>query len=186
MTTNWDSLTRIGQDKGFIKVDEAQSRAVGEYAADAVGTHQCETLSEYTSYVQQPGHMYKQFRSACRVDGETQLRNSELTNPRLLHSLATRPYNGSFRGPGTRPDETLIDKETSLIFSADSREGLRNVRTSLSADAAPWWILPLYGHPQRERHIIPPAGWVRGGQNTRDDVRRVDYEKLLKSKQIKP
>ena len=41
--------------------------------------------------------------------------------------------------------------------------------------------LPEFGNPQRVQHIIQPpveiGGWIRGGDNTRDYVRRVDYQR---------
>jgi hypothetical protein len=40
---------------------------------------------------------------------------------------------------------------------------------------------PEFGNPQRIEHIEPPpipvGGWIRGGDNTRDYVRRVDFQR---------
>ena len=40
--------------------------------------------------------------------------------------------------------------------------------------------LPCFGNPQRVEHVVEPSpdigGWIRGGDNTRDLVRRINYK----------
>ena len=44
-------------------------------------------------------------------------------------------------------------------------------------------LLPCYGNPQRVEHIVEPpvriGGWIRGGEPTRDIVRKINYNKHI-------
>ena len=104
----------------------------------------------------------------------------ELTNQRQEHQLFIRPYYGSYMGAGTattNPDN--IELESALFQGVSTK--LRN-KTCEPIQGAPldrFECIPEYGNPQREQYIIPPkiceGGWIRGGADTRDYVRRVDY-----------
>jgi len=72
------------------------------------------------------------------------------------------------------------DIESELYHGLDTRGGPRkacDVLSGVSIDR--FECLPEYGNPQRVQHVVEP--WIRGGDNTRDHVRRVNYERRLKN-----
>jgi hypothetical protein len=123
----------------------------------------------------EPAHQYKQYRNACFVDKDSDLRFAALTDKRYIHQLYTRPYHGSYMGAG---QNTANHKplETQLLQGIDTRGYVRkacDVSAGVSIDR--FECLPEFGNPQRVQHVVEP--WVRGGDHTRDYVRRINYEK---------
>jgi hypothetical protein len=105
---------------------------------------------------------------------------SALTNTRERHQLWTRPYLGSYRGAGMNSVEDDNVALESILLQGSATK-LRN-KTNEPIQGAPlgrFECLPEFGNPQRSQYIIPPqiceGGWIRGGADTRDYVRRVDY-----------
>jgi hypothetical protein len=83
-------------------------------------------------------------------------------------------------GAGQR-GTTNKDVETELICGLDTRGGPRracDVLSGVSIDR--FQCLPEYGNPQRVEHVVPV--WIRGGENTRDYVRRVNFEAKMKNR----
>ena len=97
----------------------------------------------------------------------------ESTNLREKSQLHTRPYLGYFAGAGTPPTGDIIDLSSVLVqgVSANLRE--KSCLESRVSTFTRFDCLPEFGNPQRVQHIIYP--WTRGGDQTRDYVRRVDY-----------
>ena len=104
----------------------------------------------------------------------------KLSHQRFINQVAHRPYLGNYEGAGmmsTDPD--VVNIETGLIqgVSTNLKNGVCGPPRGMST--ARFDCLPEFGNPQRNIHIIPPAiqdgGWIRGGANTRDYVRRIDY-----------
>lgn len=173
----WNNLTRLSQDVCAQTLEERQSQLPGLYKVQAPGYRWCESLQHYSGLMTEPAHYYKVYRSGCNVNNESELRYAPLTNQRYIHTLYTRPYLGSYEGAGQR---SLGDKdiESELFFGLDTRAYPRracDVLAGVSIDAAPWQCLPEFGNPQKVQHIVYP--WVRGGDATRDYVRRINYEK---------
>ena len=92
--------------------------------------------------------------------------------------MNVRPYVGFFCGAG-------MGSTNASDFSTESiiRQGVTTSLPCMGRDASTADItgfnfncLPAYGNPQQVKYIIPPSvangGWVRGGENTRDYVRR--------------
>jgi hypothetical protein len=126
------------------------------------------------------GSSVKPYRRSCYIDTDSKLRNSRLTNKRFIHQLQTRPIRGAFKGAGSG---SLCHKdiESKLIMGEDTRGQVlksRDVLAGVTIDR--FHILPNYGNPQRVKHIIEP--WVRGGDNTRDHIRQINYTSKLKNK----
>lgn len=177
----WNDQTRLRYDQCARRAYDQESAKTGEYQITAPGFKWCEQQSEYANNMCEPIHQQKQYRSGCHVDKDSQLRYAELTDKRYIHQLWTRPYAGAFMGAGQR---SLSNKnvESELIMGLDTRGGVRracDVLSEVSIDR--FHSLPEYGNPQRVQHVV--ESWIRGGENTRDYVRRVNYEaKLLNKK----
>lgn len=170
----WNSLTRLSQDVCAQSLDEKQSQQPGLYHVQTPGYRWHESGKSYASLMSEPLHYYKVYRNASEIDTNTSLTYSTLTNQKYINQLFTRPYLGNFQGAGQRSLGNK-DLETQLFYGLDTRGGPRkacDVLSGVSIDR--FECLPEYGNPQRVQHIIEP--WVRGGDHTRDYVRRVNYE----------
>ena len=98
--------------------------------------------------------------------------NIELTNLRENHQYKVQPYVGHYSGPGTRSNDN-IDLETALIQGVSTNSREKSCFKHRNAPLGRFNCLPEYGNPQRVEKIIFPT--TRGGDHTRDYVRRVDY-----------
>lgn len=176
---NWDDQTRLRDDPCAIKAYEDESQGAGLYQTGEPGWRWCETLENYSRNMCEPAHFQKVYRNGCQVDPESTLLHAPLTNPRLVHQIYTRPYLGSYMGAGQNSLDNK-DLETELLTGHDTRGGPRracDVLSGVSIDR--FECLPEFGNPQRVEHVVEP--WIRGGDNTRDYVRRVNYESRLKN-----
>lgn len=171
----WNHLTRLSQDICAQTLEEKQSQEPGLYQVQAPGYRWCESSGSYAQFMSEPTHYYKQYRNACTVQEDSKLRYAPLTNKRYINQLFTRPYAGSFHGAGQRSLGNK-DVESQLIYGLDTRGwALRSGDVLAGVSINRFETLPEYGNPQRVQHVVEP--WIRGGDNTRDYVRRVNYEK---------
>jgi len=177
----WDSEGSLREDHATIQVDEQESRKLGEYQLSGFDpTHQ--NVSDYTNTTEHTrSHFQKVYRNPYTyIDDESALLLSESTNPRYINQLYTRPYAGFFCGPGMR---SIGNKNLESALQQGLLTNLRQkpCETSRGKTGFNFMCLPEYGNPQREQCIIPPplhlGGWIRGGDNTRDYVRRIDYQR---------
>lgn len=97
----------------------------------------------------------------------------DTTNRREKNQLQTRPYLGSYMGAGTLPTSENIDLETTLIQGVSSNLREKSTLESRNASFARFECLPEFGNPQRVERII--YNWTRGGEDTRNYIRREDY-----------
>ena len=172
----WNNLSRLNEDVCAQTISEKQSQMVGLYHVQTPGFRWCESQKSYSMMMSEPAHEYKQYRNGCVIDKDSQLRYNNLTNLKYINQLYTRPYLGNFMGAGQR-SEGLKDIESELIMGLDTRGIPRTACDVLSeVSINRFESLPEYGNPQKSEHIIEP--WVRGGDATRDYIRRVNYETM--------
>jgi hypothetical protein len=174
MSKNWDDLTRLIYDPCAKMVHDKQSADPGNYIVATPGYRWCESQEQYSKLQHEPVHYQKVYRNGCEVNTESKLQFSTLTNPKVKHQQFTRAYLGSYMGAGQGTSHNK-DIESELIYGLDTRT-LRACNVLPQVDR--FQCLPEYGNPQRVQHIVAP--WIRGGDNTRDYVRRVNYEARLK------
>ncbi len=110
----------------------------------------------------------------CNVDTDSNLRlDSRVTNPRLLHQLYERPY---LTVPLMARGEGDTDLESFLRVGYDTGEKRPcNILSEVSIDV-PRMDYTRWTCEQDPVHIIE-TGWVRGGHNSRNDVRKAMYKK---------
>jgi len=174
----WNHITRVSEDPCTQRVDEMQSSLPGCYNTNNFFRY-CESQNQYSNLMTEPGHFYKTYRNACNIDTDSVLRNSELTNKGEIYNLYTRPYRQApYKGAGsnsTNPE--LRDLESRLLQGHYDPTDKACERTS-GITYNRMQCLPDYGNPQREIHVIQELVFpTRQGENTRDYVRRVNYEK---------
>ncbi len=177
---NWDDQTRLIYDPCARRQADKQRMEPASFVTDNIGLRWCESPKAYAAVNGAVAHYPKQYRNACAVNYETALQQSALTNPRYKQQLMTRPYLGAYVGAGQSTSNNK-DIETELITGLDTRSGTRracDVLSGVSIDR--FECLPEYGNPQRVEHVVPV--WIRGGENTRDYVRRVNYEAKMKNR----
>jgi hypothetical protein len=180
VTSNWDDQTRLKFDPCALRQADKQSMEPVTFQTDAIGFRWCESPAAYAAVNSAIAHYPKQYRNACVAPQETKLIHAELTNPRFKQQLLTRPYLGAYMGAG-QATKNNKDVETELITGLDTRGGPRRACDVLSGVSIDRFnCLPEYGNPQRVEHVVPE--WIRGGENTRDYVRRVNYEAKMKNR----
>ena len=182
---NINERTSLRQDKNVVLVDEYQSMQPGVYQLiDFNQDKWCDSRKEYADRIgSQPMHFYKPYENACVVDEGSRLRNSNLTNKRYINQLATRPFTGhAAKMPGRNNVSINPDLDSSLRTGIATTT-FKPVETTSGFSIDRFYTLPEYGNPQRVEHVI--ESWVRGGEHTRDVIRRQDYATRLKSKLVK-
>jgi len=167
----WNMKTNIRDDKCYINLDDSESREPGCYQTDNF-FRLCDTSADYANLMSEPFVFYKPYRSACRVDVESELRYSELTNMNQLYPLYTSPYlTVPFMGAG---QNSLYHKEIeSQLLQGINAHSFKACSPTSGVTINRFDCLPDYGNPQKVEHIIEP--WVRGGEPTSDYIRRSSY-----------
>ena len=176
----WNQITRVRQDSCTQTLSEKQSQKPGQYSILPLGYKWCESGKNYAHLMSEPAHQQKQYYNGCNVDRDTETRNIPATNLRNIHQLYTRPYLGAYKGAGMNTSNNK-NLETEILSGWDSRGMTRrscDVLSGVTIDR--FHCLPEYGNPQRVQHVI--ESWIRGGDNTRDYVRRINYEAKIKNK----
>lgn len=174
----WNQSTRLNQDSCSITLAEKQSQKVGSYISDPIGFCPCQSKSDYAHVMSEPIHQQKQYFSSCNIARDSQTKNVPLTNPREIHQLFTRPYLGSFRGAGQHAskDRVLETEILSGSLSINRKSTSKNSGVTVNR----FQCLPEHSNPQRVGHVV--ESWVRGGEPSRDYIRKLNYEKYLKNK----
>ena len=175
----WNNQTRLINDKCETRLSEVQARGSGLYQTGNPAVRGCITPKTYAALMCQPAHQQRQIRNTCEIDTDSKLRHATLTDQRYIDQLFARPYAGSFMGAG-RPNADM-DTESALIHGLTTRAATNracDVLSGVSIDR--FECLPEFGNPQRVQHIVEP--WVRGGEHTRDLVRRVNYDARCRNK----
>ncbi len=179
----WHNLTRLNEDVCAQTISERQSQMPGLYSVQTPGYRWCESQKSYSMLLSEPAHEYKQYRNGCVVNQESNLRYGPLTNLKNIFQLYTRPYLGNYMGAG-QPSEGLKDIESELIMGLDTRGVPRRACDVLSEVSINRFdSLPEFGNPQKVEHVVEP--WIRGGDGTRDYVRRVNYENQFLNGKLK-
>ena len=169
----WNGITRVEEDLCAQSVGELESQLPGCYYTNNF-FRWCESQNQYANLMTEPMHFYKVYRNACRVDTDSVLRYADLTNKGEIYQLFSPVYKTvPYMGAGQR---SLHNKD----IEAQLQQGLTTTTYKSCEPTSGVFInryqcLPDYGNPQRVEHTIEP--WVRGGEYTRDYVRRVNYEK---------
>ncbi len=169
----WNHITQIREDPCAQATQERESQVPGCYQTNNFFRWST-TPQEYAEFMTEPAQYQKVYRDACNVDADSDLRYAPLTNFGQIQQLYRAPYpTVGFMGAGSR---SLANKG----LESELQQGLTTTRFKACEPTSGVTIdryecLPDYGNPQKVEHVIPP--WVRGGENSRDFVRRVNYDK---------
>lgn len=179
MYKNWNDMTRLSYDACARHIYDKQSGNVGKYYRHTPGYRVCETAQQYVDPLINLAHYQKVYPSTCRIDDETELQHALLTDQRYKNQLFVRPYMGAYMGAGQGTFNK--QKENELHYGVGARVSKSCNLPGVSIDR--FECLPEFGNPQRVQHVVEP--WIRGGDNTRDYVRRINYQAMLKHKNAK-
>lgn len=115
--------------------------------------------------------------NGCLVDKDSKVRNTvdRLTHGKGRHHLEDRYNNTGYKGRGP----LIVDAE-SMLKIANFNSGVKiNCGVQREMSEYRFNYLPPENNPQCIQHIIPPkinkGGWVRGGMDTRMELRRVAH-----------
>ena len=162
------SGTRLKDDVCYNNLRTYQSSNVGQKILETPGFKPKQLANQYANELSDVAHYPKQYRNAHNANLETQLLQSSLTKFRQNQQLFTRPYLGQFMGPGQNGNLNK-DLETNLLCGEIARIQKSNNLAGITIDRFDY--LPACCFPQLEQNIIM-NGMVRGGEATRDFVRR--------------
>ena len=115
-------------------------------------------------------------RNTNPLNGKTIPMTNESSHYKGPKQLQVRPYVGFYSGAGMSSLD-VNDVNTETMLRQGATESSPYLCTNVNEfNNLRFNCLPEYGNPQQVKHIIPPkpseGGWVRGGENTRDYVRR--------------
>ena len=160
--------TRLKEDICYNNLRTLQSTNVGQKVLETPGFKHKQLINDYAGELSDVAHYPKQYRSANNAEIETKLQHSALTKHKQNQQLFSRPYLGSYMGPGTNTDNNK-NLETDLLCGSVARVQKSNNLAGITIDRFDY--LPVCCFPQRDTNIIMD-GMVRGGEATRDFVRR--------------
>jgi len=185
----WNQLTSTDDDPCAITKREQESTYPGAWNVTAFdpmpessADHQ-ERLSTLMS------HQKPYYTGGTYIDCDSKLVHPPLTNLRTINQLFTRPYVGNYQGPGRHSKcPNTMDTE-SRLWQGDFDPHIKSCGRTGGLDITTYALnyLPCFGNPQRVDRVVEPVpdvgGWIRGGENTRDFVRRVDYRRRCLNKE---
>lgn len=190
--TAWvNTFSRAHDDECEVLKTEKESAQAGRYTEynprkkDDVANVQA-NVSEFPTINAQDTYGAWSSLNGEGIEKDSEMRQNKdgLTNPRLVQQLDARVFTGSYRGRGTYQ----VDIENNLVTGAEpSRERRGNQDTSKSElYPARFEELHCTSNPQKVEYIIPPTmdvgGWIRGGMDTRTELRNVKNKILPKRK----
>lgn len=115
--------------------------------------------------------------NGCRVDQDSKARNdkSQMTHGKGRHHLEDRTNTTGYKGRGP----LIVDTESMLKIANFNPIDKLHCTTQTDVTEYHMNYLPEENNPQRVQHIIPPiiekGGWVRGGMDTRMELRKVAH-----------
>lgn len=172
----WRAKTNVFDDPCQVGVRERQSQDTGVYQTNnffrkcGEPIHTDCTIDQTFTYPKVWGNVHQ-----CNTDVDSDLRYSNLTNLKNIQQLYNRPYLGQgYRGPGSNA-LSGSDMESNLLQGQTTTTYKPCEGGTQEAYIDRWDYLP--GHPQMTpitlEHTV--EAWTRGGVNTRDLVRRMNY-----------
>lgn len=170
-----DYECRIKRDCADVSLTEYQATQTGQYQLSGFDPTP-QTDSQYSSVLSALTKSQKVTNAGPFVSQENNLIYSQVNHFKGNQQLMTRPYVGMFAGAGS---PSIDNKELETALFQGDLTNLRQKPCQVTRDTTlyRYQYLPEFGNPQRVQHIIPPplgiGGWVRGGDATRDYVRRV-------------
>jgi len=177
-----NTLNRLGEDTCYLSTRENQSIAPGMYSLSNYKDCECGAKNTQCVSLQQPAVTYRDGYgwtsiNGCNIDDDSKMRVARnLTNPRLVQQLHTRPYLTvpyMGRGPGNVGVESVLRPG---ITDNDRRPC--NVLSGIYIDRFVPQIPIIKENVQNPVHLITEDNdrkWIWGGQPSRQFIRNTDY-----------
>jgi len=174
--------TNLRYDGGTTTIDNEQRLGPGRRELDNMYGCECGLESARDLQLSQPaisfnagaGYMGEQ---GCLIDNDSALRSDLLTNKNYRNQLP-QEYNAGFFGKGSFDVDTESVIQGGNLTSYGDKSC--NVLSGVSIGNYYTPMIPrLSKEVQNSIHIIPEdnsKGWVRGGLNSRDVFKQLDYK----------
>lgn len=145
-----------------------------QYRTECEGVSAMKLANEHRNIIMRDGFGWVSL-NGCLVDKDSKQRTTleRMTRGKGRHELEHRTKDIAFkaRGPLFVDDETMLkiaNHNSGVKFHCGTQKDMTEYRIN---------YLPPENNPQCVQHIIPPViaegGWVRGGMDTRMELRKV-------------
>jgi hypothetical protein len=176
------SQSNLKYDSGTTTIDNEQRLGPGRRELDNMYGCECGLESARDLQLSQPAINFNagagwMGERGCLIDNDSALRSELLTNKNYRHQLPQQ-YNAGYFGKGA----FNVDAESVIQGGNLTSFGDRacNVLSGVSIGNFYTPMIPrLSKEVQNTKHIIPEdnsKGWVRGGLNSRDMFKQLDYK----------
>ena len=186
-TINKNSFKLFGQsnlkyDSGTTTIDNEQRLGPGRRELDNMYGCECGLESARDLQLSQPAINFNagvgwMGEGGCLIDNDSALRSDLLTNKNYRNQLPQQ-YNAGYFGKGAHNVDTESIIQGGNLTSFGDRAC--NVLSGVSIGNYYTPMIPrLSKEVQNTQHIIPEdnsKGWVRGGLNSRDMFKQLDYK----------
>jgi hypothetical protein len=178
----YDDSNRVGSDCCEKQARDIQNKGIADYALYQYLPTECESPNaRFPSFsydhVNLHGRVGYGFADDCVIDSDSAFRNNpaQLTRDRCPIQLFQRVFQGC---PNLKPGAPNPDQEMPILqgTSSTSLEGVKFAckRTIMEMTTnKPIPLVPCMQDIQDPNHLVEP--WVRGGDTTRDYVKRKEY-----------
>jgi len=176
---NLNSQSGINNDECYVNYEEKNSIRPGLYQLENFHDCNCEPENIKNIWSQNPTMNYVDGHgwSACNINNDSELRKNNLTNLNCIQDLRHRPYpTVPFMGRGS--GDICLESELRPGESTFQNKPCNNLAgVSIENQYTP--MIPcLKQNIQNPKHIIPELSdecWKRGGQDSRQLIRNIDY-----------
>ena len=176
-----NNQSRLDYDECYINNEEKNSIKQGLYNLTNFHDCNCEPENTKEMWAENPTTYYRDGYgyNTCNIDLDSKLRGNNLTNLNCIQSLRHRPYlTTPFMGRGI--GDVCLESEIRPGESTFQNRPCNNLAGVSIENYFTPMIPCLRQNVQNPKHIIPELSskcWVRGGQDSRQMVRNIDYLK---------
>jgi len=186
---DWIDLTRTEDDPCAIAKRHQESTYPGCWNQSSFDPRPESSADHQTRLSTLMTHQKTYLPHEKYMNCDSKLTRPPLTNLRTINQLYTRPYLGNYQGPGRHSTNADLSEVESRLWQGEYDPHLGSCGRTGGLDITTYGFnyLPCFGNPQRVNHVVEPipevGGWIRGGEHTRDLVRRVDYRRRCLNKE---
>ncbi len=188
-----NQFTKLKNDKCTQEYDDAQRAAPGSYNTDNTRCNDCGAQGAMNCALKNPTINYSDgygwvSYNGCLVNKDSKIRRNNLTNMNEKVQLFPRIFIEGYRGIGERN----IEAENFVLVGKEDPNQRKPCEVLSGVSLYPLRFEDLFDHsnPQRVQHIIPPpieqGGWIRGGADTRTEIRRVKVGRKINNPRCVP
>lgn len=158
---------------------------IQNYLSDCAAKTARDISYKHTNIIAKDGYGWVSL-NGCLVDQDSKSRNTleKMTHGKGRHHLEDRTNLTGYKARGP----LIVDDESMLKLA--NLNPISKLNCSVQKDVTEYRMnyLPPENNPQCPTHIIPPnierGGWIRGGMDTRMELRKVPHACLYKNNNL--